>query len=351
MGVGMRQMRTAGVVGRGPDGAWPRGSAVILGVLAAGTASAAQSPRADGPQTPRPAVVVMGGGPSQSVSALGMGAVPARCVERMGEALGLDATQMEVALSLHEAMGQRRQALGARLREAIQQARQDAGRDDPMATINAIKAHTAAYQADLEALREAFMEDLHALLLPQQEQAWPIAERIERRWRLLGSLLEPQARVDVEELVRSRGLSQDSAQGEASAILDQWAQQIDRLLVARIRQAEALQAAPGEGSVAILPGGEDPYAPLREVDEQISQASQAAVRSLAVVLEDAGLEQAFVEAAYPWVYRPTDAERTGAGGPWPGRPHRGAARAARGPVGAGAAGGIGDPPTLGARRA
>lgn len=229
-------------------------------------------------------------------------------VERMGEAIGLNDVQREVALELFKALAEQRQALSDARREAIDRARQDAEGGDVSEFVNIMKAETVKYQDAVEGLERTFLQDLEALVLPEQSEAWPKAERIFRRGRYMTRLMRSEARVDVDALVRDRFASVYSRE-DVAAVLERWSVQVDGLLQERARRAEQIHGGPDFRGSIFLIDGEDHFKPLRELDARIASASHQAVRALAGAMEDSGIEDAWIRAAYVRVYRITDSER------------------------------------------
>lgn len=229
-------------------------------------------------------------------------------VEQMGEAVGLDDVQLEIALELFKEVAAKRQALGDALREATEDARELREDGDFTKMLARIKEITAKHQEAVNQLEQTYLQDLQAMLLPEQLEAWPKAERIYRRGQHLGSLMRSQARVDVDELVRTE-FATAYQRDDVADVLERWAVQVDSLLVERARKAEDIGGGPGfQGGILIM-DGEDPYKPLRDIDGRIAAAGEQAVRTLSGVLEEDRIEDAWLRKAFARVYRQTDGER------------------------------------------
>lgn len=229
-------------------------------------------------------------------------------VQRMSETLGLDEIQLEVALEMFREFVSERQELGDRMRRDIESARRDVEDGDFSAMMTKIQEVTGGHQQSVKVLESTFLEDVQAILTPEQAEAWPRAERIHRRAKHLGSLTRAEARVDLDELVREEFVQQ-ADQVAVSDAVERWAVQVDGLLVERARKAEDIGGPGFQGGVFFLEAEDDPYEPLRALDGRIAAASRQAVRSLAGVLEDDAVEAAFVRRAFARVYRQTDGER------------------------------------------
>ena len=229
-------------------------------------------------------------------------------VERMAEAVGMDDLQLEIAQEMLKEVMDKRQSLADTLRQQVEDAREFAESGEIEKMMSAMKEANGAYQDAVESLETTYLEDMRALLLPEQEEAWPKAERIYRRGKMLGSLMRSQARVDVEELVRSE-FAEAYERPDVGEVLDGWAVQVDGLLVERARKSEDLSGGSDfRGGVFIL-DGEDTFKPLREIDARIVSAGERAMRTLSAVLEDDGVEDAWIRQAFARVYRQTDGER------------------------------------------
>lgn len=229
-------------------------------------------------------------------------------VERIGEALGLDEMQREVALEMFRDLASQRQALGDRLRQDIESAREDVQDGDFSVMITRMKELTGAYQESVEALEATYLADVQAMLTADQADAWPAAERIHRRAKHLNSLTRSEARVDLDELVRASFAEVAGREAVVDAV-ERWAVHVDGLLVERARKAEDVGGPGAGGAVFIFEDGDDPYEPLRAIDGRIAQASRQAVRTLAGILEDNAIEAAFQRRAFARVFRQTDGER------------------------------------------
>lgn len=231
-------------------------------------------------------------------------------VERIGDVLGFDDLQLEVAQELFKDVVDRRQALGDAMREGIEKARELADEGDFSAMFARIKEITGGHQEAVDALEATYLQDVKAMLTPEQEEAWPKVERLHRRGKHMGSLTRSQARVDLDHLVRTEFASA-YAQADVADVLERWAVQVDGLLVERARKAEDIGGGAGfEGGVFMIGGDEDdPYEPLRAIDARVVSASEQAVRTLEGVLEDDSIQLAWVRKAFARVYRKTDGER------------------------------------------
>ncbi|MFI4916507.1 MAG: hypothetical protein ACIAS6_08395 [Phycisphaerales bacterium JB060] len=273
-------------------GAWVLGAVMAADVLALAQEGGAVVVRSMG----------VSSGPVSST-----GSLSRETVLQIGEALTLDEIQLEVALEMFKEFASERQTLGDRRQQEIEAARQEVEDGDVSAMITQIKESTAAYQKAVEALEARFLDDVRAMLAGEQAEAWPAAERVHRRAKHLPRLMRSEARVDLDELVREE--LAEERQEAASDLVERWAVQVDGLLVDRARKADDIGGAGFEGGVFLMDGGDDPYEPLREIDGRIAAATRQAVRTLAGLLEDDAIEAAFLQRAYPRVYRQTDGER------------------------------------------
>lgn len=229
-------------------------------------------------------------------------------VQRMGEALGLDEVQLEIALEMFKELASERQRLGDRLRQEIEAARSDVEDGDFAAMMATLKEVTGEHQEAVQRLESTFLGDVQAILSAEQANAWPRAERIHRRAKHLGTLTRAEARVNLDDLVREEFVERANEDGVLDA-LESWAVQVDGLLVERARKAEDIGGPGFQGGVFFIEAEEDPYKPLRSLDGRIAGASRQAARSLAGVLGDDAFEAAFLRRAFARVYRPTDGER------------------------------------------
>ncbi len=231
-------------------------------------------------------------------------------VERMGELLGFDELQLDVALEMFKDVVDKRQSLGDAMRRDIEEARELAEGGDFSEMFSRIKEVTGKNQDAVEALEQTYLQDVRAMLTPEQEAEWPKVERLHRRRQHMGSLTFSQANVDIDNLVRTE-FENVYARPEIAEVLERWTVQVDGLLVERARKAEDIGGGDGfQGGVFFLGDGEeDPYKPLRNIDERLVSASDQAVRAIGGVLEDDSVERAWVRKAFARVYRQTDGER------------------------------------------
>lgn len=231
-------------------------------------------------------------------------------VERIGEVLELDELQLEVALELFKEVADKRQALGDAMRQSIESARDLADEGDFSTMLTRIQEVTEGYQTAVDSLESTYLQDVRAMLTADQEAVWPKVERLHRRGQHMGSLTRSQARVDLDELVRTE-FEAVYARQDVAEVLDHWAIQVDGLLVERAKKAEDIGGVGGfGGSVFIMDGGDDdPYEDLRAIDARIVSASEQAVRNLGGALEDDSVEQKWIRKSFARVYRQTDGER------------------------------------------
>lgn len=228
-------------------------------------------------------------------------------VERMGDRLDLDEVQHEIAMDLFRDLSDARQQLADGLREAIE-AERVRGEGGITLDLGKIKELTSGYQRATKALEATYLMDLRAMLGEAQAESWPAAERVYRRGTSLGSLLRSEARVDVDKLVRDER-PQALGRQEVADVLERWAVQVDGLLREREREADKIDGdAAEELAVALIGGDEDPYEELRAIDARIASAGDRALRTLAGVLGDDGLREAWLRQAYPRIFRQTGAE-------------------------------------------
>jgi|GEM_PF-5808248 len=232
-------------------------------------------------------------------------------IERIGDVLGLDELQLEVAQELFRDVVDQRRALGDAMRQDIEKARELADEGDFSAMFARIKEVTGGHQEAVDALEATYLQDVRAMLTPDQEAGWPRVEQLHRREKHMGSLTRSQARVDLDDLVRTE-FAPAYANPDVADVLERWAVQVDGLLIERARKAEGIGGGPGfQGGIFMVGGGDDddPYKPLRAIDARLASVSEQTVRSLGGVLEDDSIEQMWMRKAFARVYRKTDGER------------------------------------------
>ncbi|MEQ9094848.1 MAG: hypothetical protein RIE32_01140 [Phycisphaerales bacterium] len=230
-------------------------------------------------------------------------------MQRMGEVLGLDEIQLDVAFEMFKEFADQRQQLNDRLRQDLEAARKEVTDGDFGAMMARMKEVNGAHQSAVAELEQTLFRDMRAMLSPEQDVLWEQAERIHRRAKNLGSLTRSEARVDLDDLVRTE-FADAYGQPAVTEVLERWAVHVDGLLVERMRKAEDIGGGPGfNGGVFIFDGEEDPYEPLRTLDARIATAGQQAVRTLAGVLEHDRVESAWLRQAYSRVYKKTSGER------------------------------------------
>ncbi|MEQ8843981.1 MAG: hypothetical protein RIB58_03925 [Phycisphaerales bacterium] len=226
----------------------------------------------------------------------------------MGDRLALDEVQREIAIDLYRALSDTRQQMADGLREAIEAEKGSAEGGDFSVIMSTIQELTSGHQRATKALEATYLTDLRSMLSEEQAESWPAAERVYRRGTSLGSLMRSEARVDLEELVREQR-PEALARAEVSNVLERWAVQVDGLLQERERRSEALKGdAEMDLKVVLMGGDDDPFEELREIDARIASAGDQTLRTLAAVLEDDGLREAWLRKAYTRVFRQTQAE-------------------------------------------
>jgi Spy/CpxP family protein refolding chaperone len=177
------------------------------------------------------------------------------------------------------------------------------------------------YEAYRDTLDERFLDEFRLILTPEQDERWERFERDRRRMLGLadGGLVSGDD-VDLVDIVETTRLS-ESARVAAAPVLDRYAAEMDRLLTDVGELRDELE----RRSLDVLA---DLDFTTREPDftglnELLSEATAAGVqvreanRRYAALLartvggeEGARIERAFLEAAYPAVYRTSTAERT-----------------------------------------
>lgn len=243
-----------------------------------------------------------------SISTGASGGLTRDRVGRMAELLGYDDVQSEIAMDLFRELAQARQESSDAMRQEISSAREDAQSGDLSAMMTKIQDATAKHQQRVQTLESTFLEDLQALLLPDQADQWPKAERLYRRGKHLGSLLRSAARVDLDELVQDE-FPQASQEAEVADVLERWSVRVDAHLIDRERKAASIGGPDFRGGVVVVGGDEDAYKELREIDARIASTTEQSVRTLMGVLQDDSVHTHWIRKAFPRVYRPLDAER------------------------------------------
>mgnify|MGYP001793354562 CR=1 FL=1 len=230
-------------------------------------------------------------------------------VERMANVLTRDEIQREVAMDLFRELSSTKQELGDALRAGIESARIEGNDGDIAEMVGKIRGQSEAYNSRVRELEGTFMEDVRAMLTEEQEQDWAGAERLYRRGIRLPSLLRAQARVDVDALVRDE-FEEAVADENITEALERWSIQLDSMLLERQRKVDAMDDGnDGVFQELVIGGTEDPYKDLREIDARIVTLGEQTVRSIAGVLEDDAIEQAWLRKAFTRVYRETQGEK------------------------------------------
>ncbi|MDX2115217.1 MAG: hypothetical protein SFZ24_06280 [Planctomycetota bacterium] len=173
-----------------------------------------------------------------------------------------------------------------------------------------VQGQIKVWERDAEALKQSFLADLRSLLTREQESRWPILERELRRLREIGHGRLAGESVDVARLVEDCA-PESVERTEVAELLEQYAQGMDRLLLAREsavdkRREEFDAALEGDAQAA-----ERMWKDAMAARLAIRALNERYVRQIGATLreeEAAKLDRAYFEAAHAKLCRPTRGE-------------------------------------------
>ncbi len=282
-------------------------SIVVVGCLTGG--ALAQGGRGDGPGFRGG----MGGQGGQDMFAPG---VDSRDLERFDAILVLTKDQRETVRALFEGYNEEYRAAAASARETVEGAREEARESGDRTALQGMRGMFQEFRTKREEMERNFFTDVQAVLTPEQQQRWPIVERVRRRERTVQRGLMSGERVDLIRIVESQDLPADT-QAAVKPVLDQYEVELDRALIERNKVYDEGISRMGE-----LFGGGDPDAARARAQEMMNDARRASTRvrevnrtyarQVQTLLPEAAqwqFEREIKRASFPRIYRESTSSR------------------------------------------
>jgi Spy/CpxP family protein refolding chaperone len=264
----------------------------------------------------------LGGGP---VSA---GRIGKSALERYAKVLHLDEAQRQAAAALHDAYAEGNRAASKDMAAKMKDLEPQLKDGDMDAIENKIPAVMEEHGKRIGELEQTFLDDLKALLTPQQADSdWPRLERLRRREQWLRTGVLSGSNVDLTTVVDSLRLP-DPDRAKLTDTLDQYEVDMDRVLQDVARAAEADQAArPAPAARRGGAGGGAPGARImtfdaesmrkhmdkqREQSTKVKDVNQRYARLIAAALPEefrAKLDEQYKVASFKSIYRDTSAAK------------------------------------------
>lgn len=267
------------------------------------------------------------GGPGQRRAGFGGGGrgmfgagISSTALDGYMKTLGLTADQQAAAKALFEGYEQSFATLSQDARDKMREMRESIRAEmtdngpNPGA-FRKIGEEMDKFRKDRDKLDQGFLNDLKAVLTPDQTAKWPSVEQAFRREHSIGRGVISGERVDLIDVVNGLKLS-DEAMKPVKPVLDEYAAELDRELTARDAAYDAAQAKvremfQGDGGgdeAATNKAWEDGRAAglrVRDVNRRFARQ----IEPLLPADSQAAFDTAVRERSYPLIYRPSYAAR------------------------------------------
>lgn len=247
-------------------------------------------------------------------------AITTKAVDGYAKSLGLTADQQAAAKALLEGYQQSFATLSQDARDKMQEMRETIRAEmaesgpNPEA-FRKIGEEMDKFRKSRDNLDQGFLNDLKAVLTPEQTAKWPSVERTFRREQSIGRGVISGERVDLVEIVDQLKLS-DDAMKPVAPVLDDYAAELDRELTARNTAYDAAQAkirdmfqnGGGGDESALNKAWEDGRAAgtrVRDVNRRFARQIEPLLPADAQPAFDAAVR----ERSFPMIYRPSYASR------------------------------------------
>lgn len=166
------------------------------------------------------------------------------------------------------------------------------------------------WERDADRIKKSFLDDLRSLLTGEQESKWPIVERELRRMKRIGAGRLSGESVDVIRLVEEVA-PESLATPAVSELAERYAQDLDRLLVAREQAVDANQDAFGKALSNDARTAERMWNDAQNVRKAILDVNARYAREIGAQLpaeRAAVLSRKFFEASHAKLCKPTRGE-------------------------------------------
>lgn len=237
-------------------------------------------------------------------------------IELYRDMLDLDEDQLEIVRQLQQAYTAELAKLNDKAREISEAARNEFRETRDGTVWRDMRRVVEKLTEQRDALTEATLADVRLILSPDQEEKWSTVERFRRRRHDLssGASLSGEA-VDLIALT-TEDLVPEASREPVDALLDQYANDLDRAIRERDRiraKLEDAEAAEDAGSGDLSQEEEDQFfVDIRAKSATIRDLNRKYVRLLTVELGSelgSSLEASFERASFPAVYQESAAEQ------------------------------------------
>ena len=223
-----------------------------------------------------------------------------RGVREYAKLLGMDAAQVESALTLLEGNQQQSRAL----RKSLQEEMEGGGfMSDPKGMQEKLKD----FQKKSEEAEKQFFDDLKLMLTPEQAEKWPKVERYRNREKLLRVGMVSGAGVDLVRVAET-AKAVPAEGGEFAEILERYELDMDKALVAFETNARREQEEFMSGeNMMDFKKVQEMMQKLTDDSKKIRDLNKETFRKLSPLVAEsqrAAFEDEFNRRAFPMIYRP-----------------------------------------------
>lgn len=237
-----------------------------------------------------------------------------RNLERYAKLLSLTPDQKDAAKALLDGYLAESRAAAKEMQSAMESAfaaYQDS--QDNKALRQETSAAQKKHSTRVAELEKGFFDDTRQMLSPEQEQRWPLVERLRRREKgLLNGSLSGES-VDLTEVLDGLNLD-DSAEAAIADEVEQYEADMDRAIQARDAALASSQVKDTvDDMVFDFAAMQAAMAKAREAGAQVRDVNVAHQRRIEVLLPEnrrADFDAAYKSACFPEVYRETQVART-----------------------------------------
>jgi len=229
-----------------------------------------------------------------------------RQVDHYAKILNLTPDQKDASKALLEGYAQQAAVAGKIMRDAGDKAREQFRESQDPAVFDKVQASMKRFREERTKLDEGFMNDLKAVVTPDQVAKWPEVERATRRDTTLRNGRMSGERVDLLDLTDKQQLP-DDVKAQIAPFLSQYEEDLDRELIKRNevyqnsidKMMDLRRAGNMDGMQDIIERG-------REAGIRIRELNRKYARQIMDTLPDekrASFEREFKKESYPEVYR------------------------------------------------
>jgi len=245
-----------------------------------------------------------------------------RELKRYCEILGLTEDQLQTVRELFDMMSAEFKAAAEERQNRMEDVRAEFEESQDMKVFGeSMPAIMERFEARRDEIEKAFFGDLRLLLTPEQDARWEKMERTRRRERTIGYGTLSGESVDLVAIMERMPSLQGESGAAISALLEQYEQDLDRVLAERNKlmeeeMAEFAGSPPGPGRLPDPAKLQESAAKVREASEKVRDVNRRYARQIVSLLPGgetgaaaAEFNRAVREASFPTVYRPSYTSR------------------------------------------